>query len=254
MWHQATARINRYWIAQMFLTRLPVPKTVKWSELALAESTVYFPVVGLTIGLIAAVTYEVCAILWTTELAAVITVALAICVTGAFHDDGLADSADGIGGAFDIDKKLVIMRDSRIGTYGSVALILSILAKVFAIIAIDHNQVVTALITAHCLSRWTPLPLIAYNRYLREDGSGRPFAASVSTKQLIKATLFVTVVSVIFSQWLAPILLCAVALFTWLAQGYLRNKLGGITGDTLGAVNSLAELTVYLVFSLSIIS
>jgi adenosylcobinamide-GDP ribazoletransferase len=244
-------QLNHYWVAQMFLTRLPVSRRLRWSEQALAHSVVYFPLVGLVVGLLCALTYYLTVALWTTELAAVFTVAAAILITGAFHEDGLADSADGIGGAFDIDRKLAIMRDSRIGTYGGVALILVVMAKVFAVIAIDESEIGIALITAHCIARWTPLPLIAFSRYLREEGTGKPFAASVSLMQLTKATLLALIVMLLLANGFGVVVLGAAALFTALAFLYLKKKLGGITGDTLGAVNSLTELLVYLLFGLS---
>lgn len=253
MWPHAAQHINRYWIAQMFLTRLPVPKSSRWSEQALAESTAYFPVVGVVIGLLAAAVFHLGQWLWSTEVAAVIAIAAAIIATGAFHEDGLADSADGIGGAFELEKKLAIMRDSRVGTYGSVTLLLVVSAKVFALVTIDPAQVTAALVTAHCVARWTPLPLIACNRYLREDGTGKPFAATVNTQRLLVASGIASVVTLICAQWFAFIVIpCAVA-FVLLAQWYLRHKLGGITGDVLGAVNSLTELLIYLLFGISLL-
>ena len=117
--------------------------------------------------------------------------------TGAFHEDGLADSADGLGGAFEIEKKLVIMRDSRIGTYGSVALILTIIAKISAISLLPAETAISVLIGAHMLGRWTSVPLIKYNTYVREQGTGKPFASMITTHNVIWGTAFALLCSVV---------------------------------------------------------
>ena len=237
---------NRYFIALMFLTRLPSPKNLKWSDKELAASTPYFPVVGIVVGLIASLAWLLGYFGWGSSIAAVFAVAAGILATGAFHEDGLADSADGIGGAFDIEKKLAIMRDSRIGTYGSVALILIILAKIFALTQVAPASVPAFLITAHVVARWSSLPLIYNNIYVREQGTGKPFAATVTIERLVTASVF-TLFCAVFCVQLKAIAVVLIAVITVLvSQWYLRRKLGGITGDVLGAVNSITELLIYL--------
>jgi len=237
---------NRYLIAQMFLTRLPNPKSIEWSNDELAASTPYFPAVGIIVGLIASLAWFVGYVGWGPNLAALFAVAASILATGAFHEDGLADAADGIGGAFEIEKKLEIMRDSRVGTYGSVALILIVLSKVLALTLIEPASVAGVLITAHVVARWSSLPLIYNNVYVREQGTGKPFAATVTLQRLIAASLF-SIICVICCVQLNAIAVVLVACVTVLvSQWYLRRKLGGITGDVLGAVNSIIELLVYL--------
>jgi len=238
--------VNRYFVAQMFLTRLPGPKSLKWSDDELAASTPYFPAVGIIVGLIATLAWLIGYAGWGPNLAALFAVAASILATGAFHEDGLADSADGIGGAFNIEKKLAIMRDSRVGTYGSVALILIVLAKVLALTQIEPASVPAILITAHVVARWSSLPLIYNNTYVREQGTGKPFAATVTAKRLIAASLFsvICVVCCVQMHAIAVVLIAVISVLV--SQWYLRRKLGGITGDVLGAVNSIAELLVYL--------
>ena len=101
------------------MTRLPSPVKLQWSEAELASSTPWFVAVGTVVGIIAAIAWQIGFYIWSQEIAALFAITASILATGAFHEDGLADSADGIGGAFEIEKKLTIMRDSRIGTYGS---------------------------------------------------------------------------------------------------------------------------------------
>ncbi len=238
----------------MFLTRLPAPSSVQWSEKELAASTPWFPAIGIVVGTIASLAWLVGNALWGSNTAAVAAVAATILVTGAFHEDGLADSADGIGGAFDVSKKLAIMRDSRIGTYGSVALMLVIIAKVLALALVQPSAVFPTLITAHVLARWTSLPLIYNNVYVREEGTGKPFAATVTKSRLFYSSLFTLMVVLLCVQLKSLYLIVTVVIFLWLAQSWLRQKLGGITGDTLGAANSLTELLVYLVLTVQFIN
>ena len=245
-WAQA---VNRYFVAQMFLTRLPSPASLQWSEKELAASTTFFPVVGIVVGVIAAVSWHIGYTLWSAPVAALLAVAATVLATGAFHEDGLADSADGLGGAFEINRKLQIMRDSRIGTYGSVALLFVILAKIFTISEISPANISGTLIAAHVIARWTSLPLICNNTYVREEGTGKPFAATVNQRQLLIASLITVLICVIAIGWRSIVVLPIVVAFVWGSQWYLRRKLGGVTGDVLGAVNSLSELGVYLTLS-----
>ncbi len=244
---------DRYFVAQMFLTRLPSPVKLAWSESELAHSTPWFAVVGVVVGSITALAFWFGFTFWSPIMGAVFAVAASIFVTGAFHEDGLADSADGLGGAFEIEKKLTIMRDSRIGTYGSVALILTIIAKVSAISQLPPETATSVLIGAHMLGRWTSVPLIKYNNYVREQGTGKPFAAMVTTRNVIFSSLFSILVSAVLFQAIMLFVIPTILLFLWLAQWYVRRKIGGITGDILGAINSLSELLVYLIMSSSFI-
>ena len=248
-----TQAVNRYFVAQMFLTRLPSPVSLRWSEKELAASTVYFPVVGIIVGMIAAIAWFIGFKLWSENIAALLAVAATVLATGAFHEDGLADSADGLGGAFEINRKLQIMLDSRIGTYGSVLLLFVILAKIFAITEVNPAHITGTLIAAHVIARWTSLPLICNNVYVREEGTGKPFAATVNQKQLAISTVVTIVICILAIGWHVIIVLPIVAAFVWGSQWYLRRKLGGVTGDVLGAVNSLSELIVYLTLSTSLL-
>ena len=237
----------------MFLTRLPAPVKLHWSESELAHSTPWFAVVGVIVGSIAAFAWWIGYLYWSPLIAAVFAVTASVLTTGAFHEDGLADSADGLGGAFDIEKKLVIMRDSRIGTYGSVALILTIVAKTGAIALLPPETAISVFIGAHMLGRWSSVPLIKYNVYVREQGTGKPFASMVTTRSVIASSTFALFCSVVCFKSATLFVIPVILVFLYLAQWYVRRKLGGITGDILGAINSLTELLVYLIMSSSFI-
>ncbi len=242
--------VNHYFVAQTFLTRIPCPAFVDHGPGALAKSTVYFPLVGLFIGLLASGVFFTASAIWTPLIAATLTIAFSIAITGAFHEDGLADSADGLGGGFTLERKLEIMRDSRIGTYGSVALILSILLRVTALAEIPTEYIIPALVIAHMAGRWSSLPLIIFNQYLREDGTGKPFAESVGVVSFYTATLYSSIIVLLLLGLPAFNIIITIVLITISAHFYLRKKIGGITGDTLGAINQCIEIAVFLFFAI----
>lgn len=246
---QLPSVLNRYFVAQMFMTRLPVPPGIRWSEQELASSTAYFPATGLIIGLLAASAWVLGYFGWSAAIAALFAVTVSVLATGAFHEDGLADSADGIGGAFEIEKKLAIMRDSRIGTYGSMALILATLGKVLAISQIPAAVVAPSLIGAHVIARWTSVALIYNNEYVRESGTGKPFAAAVTMRHVVAASSFTLIATLLCFGYRSIYIIFPVLGAVWFAQWYSRRKLGGITGDVLGACNSLIELLIYLLMA-----
>ncbi len=236
----------------MFLTRLPVPAG-EYSATALAKSVVYFPLVGVVVGLVGSATFMLALLMWTQPVAIAFTLVVMIVCTGAFHEDGLADSADGIGGGWSIDDKLAIMKDSRIGTYGSLALILALLLKFAALASLSIDAVPLALLTAHALSRWSILPLVRCTDYVSGDrGSGKAFENAMTNARLGLATVFVVMLTISLAGSMALMLLLVTVAVMLTGRWYCQRKLGGITGDTLGATNQLIEISVYLVFAANV--
>lgn len=233
--------------ALSFMTRFPLPAFSYHSELQ-GRSVSYFPLVGLIIGLIGAGIFELANLIWPASMAIVLAVIATIISTGAFHEDGLADSADGIGGGWTVDDKLRIMKDSRIGTYGGLALVLVILVKFTALDALPEDKISAALILAHVLGRWSTLPLLRYCSYVG-GGSGNPFAGSATRTRLLAAT-FGTLLIILYlaGESITAIAISALA-FTLLSGLFFRSQIGGITGDSLGAANQLVEVTTYLVLA-----
>jgi len=233
--------------AATFLTRLPwVARWASGAPAELAHSVRYFPLIGALIGLlVGAVFYSLSALLPAT-LSAILALTIGVLLTGAFHEDGLADTADGLGGSFERARKLEIMRDSRLGTYGTLALILLMLAKVSALAALAPASAIGALVAAHSLARFSSLPLIIWLPYVRE-GSHKPLAEGVGMPDLLIA-FSLTVVLLICSVGLSNtlLLLALSGLVVALSGRYFKQQLGGITGDCLGASNQLTELTVLI--------
>ena len=173
-------------------------------------------------------------------------------VTGGLHEDGLADAADGFGGGTNSEKILLIMRDSRIGSYGALALGFSVLGRMILIASLPLAAIPHALIAAGLLSRWTVLPLSYFlppartGGPLQSMGQGARIARLISMGALAGGTVFTfgMLATLMRNQAILPIL--SVILFTWLTGFYYKRRIGGITGDCFGATIQLAEIGVYL--------
>ncbi len=202
---------------------------------------------GILVGGIGAGVFWGAQLLWPPIIAILAAMAAVARATGAFHEDGLADTFDGFGGGWTTETILSIMKDSRIGTYGVVALVLVLAAKVTALASLDPMSVVWALIAGHVLGRWSSLPLIWQYEYVRDESStGKPFAATVTPGRLAVGTILAFgVVALVLRGQAVPVLI-GTLLVTALSGLFFRRQIGGITGDTLGAANQLVELSTYL--------
>ena len=241
--------------AVQFLTRLRVP-FVPYEQDSLARGVKYFPIVGLLIGSGSAVLYLTLSPHLPLLIVALLIVVYLVAVTGCLHEDGLADSADGFGGGWERERVLEIMRDSRIGTYGTAALALSLLARVLLIASLPRTQVGAYLIAAPVLSRWTTLPLSFYLSPARErgpdsgtdeiDGQGARIARLTTGGSLIVGSLVALAIMFALLRRRAVVPVLASVGITLVTGLYYKRRIGGITGDCFGATNQLAEIAVYL--------
>lgn len=238
-----------------FMTRVPLGALASHDPADLPGSGVYFPVVGLAVGLVGGGVYELGIHVWPVPLAIVLSICATVLVTGAFHEDALADACDGFGGGWSRDQVLAIMKDSRIGSYALVGVTLTLAVKFAALDAIASGAavgVVRALVVAHVLARWSSLVLIRRYPYVRpaaegeRPSAGRPFVAGVTAAQLIVATLIMLLIVDIAIGWTALAPLIVALLVTAGAGWYFHRRIGGITGDALGAANQVVEVCVYL--------
>ena len=238
-----------------FLTRIPVARWSGSQAQDLSRSTPWFPVVGVVVGsLIAAVVVAVAAAapVW---LAAVVGIVMGLAVTGALHEDGLADVADSAG-ALTVAHKLAVMRDSRVGTYGVLALLLVLMmrfASLSAFAGAGWTVVAGVVITAHVLARWSSVALMAWQPYARPDSPNGRVAAGVGLRQAVLASVaaaaWLACAVILVGPWAlaaVPVAAGAVGLSGW----WFRRSLGGITGDCLGATNIAVELSVLLAAAL----
>jgi adenosylcobinamide-GDP ribazoletransferase len=218
-------------VAVRFLTRVPMPgRDVEASELAGAAA--WFPTVGAGVGAFTAGAITLAARACALDVAIVIGLAFAALVTGAFHEDGLADACDGLGGGFTRERALEIMRDSRIGSYGAIALVLLYLARFTLFRELGTAKMYVALPAAACLARATSVALMAI---FPSDREGRTLDKGTVAFGLLSAIA----VAIALGQ---IAMIAASAIVTIGASLYFRRRLGGITGDCLGAVNVIAEV------------
>ena len=237
-------------LAVQFLTRLPVPTANIYTPRRMAASVRYYPLVGVLIGALCAASFFLSDLVFPTAISVLIAIAFGLLITGGFHEDGLADTFDGIGGGLSRDKALEIMRDSRLGTYGTLALIIALGLKALALSALTPALILTGLILAHGVSRLSSVLVIATSAYVRAEGTGKPVSQGVSTLDIIVACLPVCLVFAAASTVLAPIALVwgigGAVVGHVLMRLFFERKLGGYTGDTLGAVQQASEVGVYL--------
>jgi adenosylcobinamide-GDP ribazoletransferase len=232
-----------------FLTRLPVPARLALDSADVAKATLLFPLVGALIGGIEAAAANALARHLPSAVVAVVVLALAALLTGALHLDGLADTADGFGGGKTREDVLRIMRDHAVGAYGVVALCLLLALKIAALSALVGNgRAATALVLGAGLSRWATVPLARFSTHARPegDGLGAPLVKGVGPTELFGATVLAIAGALALAGMVGAICLAAVALLTFVGGVYCHRRLGGVTGDTMGANSELCEALVYL--------
>jgi adenosylcobinamide-GDP ribazoletransferase len=238
--------IRRFFVAIQFLTRLPVPRALDNSETDISKASAFFPLIGVMVGGGAALVFLGLQRILPPPASVFCAIVFATLVTNAFHEDGLADSCDGVGGGWTKDRVLEIMRDSRIGTYGTLALIFVILGKLTFLSSLPPGQIWRWLIVAHTASRWTILPLCAWLPYARAEGQGKLVAKQVGILEIIIGTFTLLLVFILLPWRAALPALLVTTLVTLLSGLYFRARLQGITGDCLGAANQLTEVGLYL--------
>jgi adenosylcobinamide-GDP ribazoletransferase len=206
----------------------------------------WFPVVGLGIGALVAGVYVGLAAILPSLLAAAVATGAGAMLTGALHEDGLADVADAFAGGATRAGRLAIMEDPRLGTYGVVALVVSLLIRVGSCAALDAWSAVTLIPAAHALSRVGVIVLMRRLPPVHPGGLGARYAAALTTSNAAAGIgIGVVAASALLGAWaLAAIALCALA--TYYVGALARRKIGGMTGDVLGAAQQVSELAILL--------
>jgi adenosylcobinamide-GDP ribazoletransferase len=247
-----TARLREaaggFFLALGFLTRLPAPG---WAVPGgMASALRYLPAVGLLIGAAGAAVLLAASPLVPMSLAVLLSTAAVAALTGALHEDGLADTFDAVGAGSDRERSLEIMRDSRIGVYGALALGLVLALKVGALAAMPAGLAAAALVAGHGASRFSAVAVIATSRYARPSGSAAFTAAGMgrggfAVAGAIGALALVGVV-VAAGAGAALAAACGLAAGHLIARAVFERRLGGYTGDCLGATQQLSEVGLYL--------
>lgn len=230
--------------AVQFLTRVPTPRLTSFEPAWITRSARYFPLVGQGVGAASALVLVLADRAWSAPVAAVLAIAVGLLITGAFHEDGLADTADGLGGGQTAERRLQIMKDSRIGTYGACALVLVLALKVAVLATTPAATAAVMLLCAHGLGRGAAVVVMRATPYAPsgEAGKWKPVPEGVRTAEVL--------VALMIASW--PLALLPLnAGFAGLAIGGVlaaalallaRRLIGGHTGDVLGAVEQLFEV------------
>lgn len=236
-------------VALQFLTRFPYPRSLRPGPADLGRSTAWFPAVGLLLGAGLALLHLLLAPWLPAAVRAPLLLAALALATGAFHLDGVADTADGLGGGSSRDDALRIMRDSRVGAFGTAAVALVLLVQAASLASIPPERVAGALVAAPTLGRLASVALIHALPYARPDGGlGAPYAAGARRADLVPAGATGLAVSLLALGAARGVLALAAAGLAALAVGRLgRRRLGGITGDLLGCATEVATAAVWLV-------
>lgn len=248
-------------LAVGFFTRIPVPHFPDFQEQELNHAARYFPLVGIIVGLAGATVHVLAQQIFPSEIAVLLSMAATIYLTGAFHEDGLADSADGLGGGWKSEQILTIMQDSRLGTYGAIALFLMLFGKFQLLNALPVQFVAYAIIIAHAASRLCAVYLMTTSHYVKASGKAKPLATKIQVADTLMATVFGLLPMILLFCFFSTaevgignavtFVLCMVlpacVLWFWWRQK-IQRWIGGYTGDCLGAMQQITELAFYLGF------
>lgn len=241
---------NHFLTAVMLLTRLPVSRWCRYSPEAIAASVVYFPAVGGIVGCIGAIVLGMTAGTLPLKLAVLLSMLSTVLVTGAFHEDALADAADGLFGGTNPTRRLEIMKDSRLGSFGALALWFALSAKFLLLEALLSKSILfamTASAAAHAISRTCAVSVMQLQPHVGLDSSrAQPFCRRLTRNQLLLALLPPACLTITLFNTAGIPVISANVLLVFLSAQFFQRRIGGITGDCLGATVQTSELITLL--------
>ncbi len=240
--------LHSLWVAVGFLTRIPVGDVTRGgrSEVDMTKAVPWFPVVGIGIGAIVGGTYVLADELLNVRVASLLAVGLGLLITGAFHHDGLADIADAFGGGWTVERRLEILKDSRLGTYGTAALCVAIVGEVLAISELKGAPAIGAIIVAHSLGRAMALAAMLLARSAGE-GMGSDYMQQLSPLAVTSGILAGIVATFVWSPIFALATIGVAAVPTIAIVALANRKIGGINGDVLGAITVVSGLATLII-------
>lgn len=239
-------QLNLFFLALGFFSRIPMPAWIEYSPEKLNRASRYFTLVGWLLGGLVALIFLAGNYFFSDSVSLWLAMGFSLLLTGAFHEDGLADTADGFGGAFAREKKLSIMKDSRIGTYGATALVMALLGKY--VLLIENTQIALSLLIAYALSRTVAASLVFDMRYVADDdgSKSKPLANNQSKTDLLILLASSLPVFALLHWQRALLIVAALVVIRYTAKWYFQRQIGGYTGDCLGAAQQISELAIYL--------
>ena len=235
------------YIALGFLTIIPLPLNREVKPMDTGRSMAFFPLAGAIIGgILAGISAVLSTILPRSVVDFILIAALAL-ITGGLHLDGLADTFDGLYGGKTREEALAIMKDSRVGAIGVVSLVFVIVLKYITLLSVPAGLKYTALVVMPALSRWSMVIVAYLSRYARPTGgTGRDFIETVSPMNLLIATAFALITGIVGLEWKGGLIILLIGGLTIIWVVYFHRRLGGVTGDVLGAINEVNEVMALL--------
>ena len=254
--------LHIFFTCLMFYTRIPCPKSIDHNPDYLNKATRYFPFIGWIVGSISFVAFYFSTFFLSTETAVILAIIASVLTTGAFHEDGFADVCDGFGGGWTKEKILIIMKDSAIGAYGAIGLVLlfllkfKLLSESISIFQIESNNgfltVFLLFVSSHALSRLAAISIIFTHEYSRDDASSKskPLAKKHTWKEISGAFFFGLIPLLALSYFYYNFLLILIPVFItrYFLARYFQKWIDGYTGDCLGATQQICEVIYYLSF------
>ncbi len=235
--------MKRFLIALQFLTVLPIKIKSEIAKEDFGRSLLYFPVVGMLIGLVLSGT-ALLSCFWPISVVGMLILIISIVITGGIHLDGFADTCDGFYCPRPKEKILEIMRDSRVGTMGVVGVVCLLLLKFTLIVSIPQNVLWKLLIMMTVFARWSQILACCTSDYAREGGKAKFFVEYAGKTELLVGSIFTMILFLLLMKLEGVILLVLSFLSILLFINYVKKKLGGMTGDTIGAISEIAEVAV----------
>lgn len=242
-------QLNLFFHALQFYSRIPAGK-IDYSEENLAQSIRYFPLVGSVVGIVGASVFMLFMLVFSQGVSVTAALISMIAVTGALHEDGVSDFFDGFGGAYTRERILEIMKDSHVGAYGVISLVLLFLAKFSLLTSITPEKVPLVLIAAHASSRFVAVALMRSSSYVRTENSKSAHSRlSLSRTTVVTAFVFGVLPLVFIPPLVSAVAAIVYAIILFALKHYVEKKIGGFTGDVLGTLQQFCEIAFYLVYT-----
>jgi len=240
--------IRIFFTALMFYTRIPCPKWVDHNPVYMKESARYFSLIGWIVGGIGAGIFWISHLLFSVEISLVLSMASTIRTTGAFHEDGLADVCDGFGGGWTKEKILLIMKDSRLGTFGVVGLISILCLKFLALNSISVEWILITIIAGNVVSRTIGARMLYRGAYVQNNNLAKSGSAGrkLSLISLVTNLVVASSVFLFFNDWIFILVFLPMLIVEALMFRFYKKWIGGYNGDCVGAVQQITEVVFYL--------
>ena len=240
----------KFLAAVRFLTIIPLPGRREVSPEEVGRSIVYFPLVGVIIGLILVGLNWLLGLFLPSALVTVLLVVSLVVISGALHLDGFVDTCDGIGGHKTVEERWRVMQDSRAGGFGIIGVCCLLLVKYVSMSGVPDSWLMQTLVLMPVVGRWAMVYAVFAYPYAKPSGLGKVFKQVASWPRFVIATFITLAVAVILASLTGFVIMLAIWVIVIAMAAYLKGKFGGLTGDTYGAINEVAEVCVLILVCL----